>query len=115
MSENDQDILQILDESDGKWVEKWSIRVRFLAAQEEIGVLQKHLANAIIEEREGIMLGFLGIFALAPLILFGGFPSWAYVSAGFFSILGSVTMTHGSKRVKIINEQLCRIPRIALG
>jgi hypothetical protein len=82
------------------------IQAGFSTEKEEMVRLKKYLANAIIEEREGIMLGFLGVFALIPLILFSGFPPWAYVSAGFFSVLGSATMVHGRKHKKIIMEQL---------
>ena len=86
-----------------------SIRVGVLTQQAKMGILQRQLANAIIVEREGIMLGVLGIFALTPFILFGGFPYWTYVSAGFFSVLGCVAMAHGRTRKTIIKEQLCRM------
>ena len=69
-------------------------------------LLQKDLAYAIIEEREGIMLCFLSIFALVPLILFGGFPYWAYVSAGLFCVLGPVVIFHGYKRKTVLEAQL---------
>ena len=70
----------------------------FLTANEKIVRLQKQLENAIVEERQGIMLGFLGVCALVPFILYGSFPSWAYISAGIFSIIGYATMAHGNKR-----------------
>jgi hypothetical protein len=78
-----------------------------LTANEKIVRLQKQLENAIFEERQGIMLGFLGVCALVPFILFGSFPSWAYISAGIFSVLGYATMAHGNKRKVFIKEQLC--------
>ena len=81
-------------------------RVGFLTTNEKIVRLQKQLENAIVEERQGIMLGFLGVCALVPFILYGSFPSWAYISAGIFSILGYVTMAHGNKRKVIIKERL---------
>jgi hypothetical protein len=88
-----------------------SFRARILAEQVKINILQRQLTYAIIEEREGIMLVVLGIFALTPLILRGGFPSWAYISAGFFTILGSVAMTHGGTRKNIVRAQLFGITR----
>ena len=72
-------------------------------------LLQKDLAYAIIEECEGIMLGFLSIFALVPLILFGGFPYWAYVSAGLFCVLGPAAIFHGCKRKTILEAQLAEL------
>ncbi len=84
-----------------------SLRVRISTEQAKISTLQRTLSYAIIEEREGIMLVVLGILALTPFILFGGFPSWAYVSVGFFTVLGSVAMTHGITRKNVIEAQLC--------
>jgi len=81
-------------------------RAGFLIANEKIVRLQKQLENAIVEERQGIILGFLGVCALVPFILYGSFPSWAYISAGIFSILGYATMVHGNKRKVVIKEQL---------
>ena len=69
-------------------------------------LLQRDLAYAIIEEREGIMLGFLSVFALVPLVLFGGFPYWAYVSAGLFCVLGLVAIFHGYKHKTVLEAQL---------
>ena len=82
------------------------ISMGILNEQTMLGALQKHLENAIIEQREGIMLGFLGVFALTPFILFGGFPSWMYISAAFFTVLGSTAMFHGSSRKTMIKKQL---------
>ena len=87
-------------------------QVRFLTAYGEIVRLQKQLENAIVEERQGIMLGFLGVCALVPFILYGSFPSWAYISAGIFSIIGYATMAHGNKRKVNIKEQLCSMSSI---
>ena len=89
-------------------------RVGFLTANEKIVRLQKQLENAIVEERQGIMLGFLGVCALVPFILYGSFPSWAYISAGIFSIIGCATMAHGNKRKVTIKKQLCSMSRITL-
>jgi hypothetical protein len=89
-------------------------RVGFLTANEKIVRLQKQLENAIVEERQGIMLGFLGVCALVPFILYGSFPSWAYISAGIFSILGCATMAHGNKSKITIKKQLCSMSRITL-
>ena len=86
----------------------------FLTANEKMFRLQKQLENAIVEERQGIILGFLGVCALVPFILYGSFPSWAYVSAGIFSVLGYVTMAHGNKQKGIIKEQLCSMSSITL-
>ena len=80
-----------------------------LTANEKLVRLQKQLDNAKFEELQGIVLGFLGVCALIPFILFGNFPSWAYISAGFFSVLGYVTMAHGNKCKSVIKEQLCSI------
>ena len=88
-----------------------SIRARILTEQAKISTVQRRLTYAIIEEREGFMLVVLGILALTPFILFGGFPSWAYVSAGFFTILGAVSMTHGRIRKNITKAQLCGMTR----
>ena len=77
-----------------------------LTTNEKIVRLQKQLESAIVEERQGIILGFLGVCALVPFILYGSFPSWTYISAGIFSILGYVTMAHGNKRKVIIKERL---------
>ena len=85
-----------------------------LTTNEKIVRLQKQLENAIVEERQGIMLGFLGVCALVPFILYGSFPSWAYVSAGIFSILGYATMAHGNKRKVIIKERLYSMSGITL-
>ena len=89
-------------------------RVGFLTVNEKIVRLQKQLENAIVEERQGIMLGFLGVFALVPFILYGSFPSWAYISAGIFSIIGCATMAHGNKSKITIKKQLCSMSRITL-
>jgi len=89
-------------------------RARFLTANEKIVRLQKQLENAIVEERQGIILGFLGVCALVPFILYGSFPSWAYVSAAIFSIIGYATMAHGNKRKVIIKEQLYSMNSITL-
>jgi hypothetical protein len=89
-------------------------RAGFLIANEKIVRLQKQLENAIVEERQGIILGFLGVCALVPFILYGSFPSWAYLSAGFFSILGYATMAHGNKQKTIIKEQICSMNSITL-
>jgi hypothetical protein len=89
-------------------------RAGFLTANEKIVRLQKQLENAIVEERQGIILGFLGVCALVPFILYGSFPSWAYLSAGFFSILGYATMAHGNKQKTIIKEQICSMNSITL-
>jgi hypothetical protein len=89
-------------------------RVGFLTANEKIVRLQKQLENAIVEERQGIMLGFLGVCALVPFILYGSFPSWAYISAGIFSIIGCATMAHGNKSKMTIKKQLCNMSRITL-
>jgi hypothetical protein len=89
-------------------------RVGFVTVNEKMVRLQKQLENAIVEERQGIILGFLGVCALVPFILYGSFPLWAYVSAGIFSILGYVTMAHGNKQKTIIKEQLCSMNSIAL-
>jgi len=89
-------------------------RVGFLTVNEKMVRLQKQLENAIVEERQGIILGFLGICALVPFILYGSFPSWAYISAGIFSIIGYATMAHGNKRKVIIKEQLCSMSNITL-
>jgi hypothetical protein len=86
----------------------------FLTANEKIVRLQKQLENAIVEERQGIILGFLGVCALMPFILYGSFPSWAYVSAGIFAILGYATMAHGNKRKVMIKEQLCSMNSITM-
>ena len=77
-----------------------------LTTNEKIVRLQKQLESAIVEERQGIILGFLGVCALVPFILYGSFPSWTYISAGIFSILGYGTMAHGNKRKVIIKERL---------
>jgi hypothetical protein len=89
-------------------------RAGFLTANEKIVRLQKQLENAIVEERQGIILGFLGVCALVPFILYGSFPSWAYLSAGIFSILGYATMAHGNKQKTIIKEQICSMNSITL-
>jgi hypothetical protein len=89
-------------------------RAGFLTANEKIVRLQKQLENAIVEERQGIMLGFLGVCALVPFILYGGFPSWTYVSAGIFSIIGYSTMAHGNKRKEIIKKQLYIMSNITI-
>jgi len=89
-------------------------RAGFLAVNEKMVRLQKQLENAVVEERQGIILGFLGVCALVPFILYGSFPLWAYISAGFFSVLGYVTMAHGNKQKAIIKEQLCSMNSIAL-
>jgi hypothetical protein len=89
-------------------------RAGFLTANEKIVRLQKQLENAIVEERQGIMLGFLGVCALVPFILYGNFPSWAYVAAGIFSILGYATMAHGNKRKVIIKGQLFSMSNLTL-
>jgi hypothetical protein len=89
-------------------------RAGFLTANEKIVRLQKQLENAIVEERQGIMLGFLGVCALVPFILYGSFPSWAYISAGIFSIIGCATMAHGNKSKMIIKKQLCSMSKITL-
>ena len=91
-----------------------SNRMGFLTANEKIVRLQKQLENAIVEERQGIMLGFLGVCALVPFILYGSFPSWAYISAGIFSIIGCATMAHGNKSKMTIKKQLCSMSRITL-
>ena len=85
-----------------------------LTANEKIVRLQKQLENSIIEELQGIMLGFLGVCALVPIILYGSFPSWAYFSAGIFSVIGYITMAHGNKRKMIIKKQLYSISSITL-
>ena len=89
-------------------------RVGFLTVNQKMVRLQKQLENAIVEERQGIMLGFLGVCALVPFILYGSFPAWAYISAGIFSIIGYATMAHGNKRKVIIKEQLCTMKNITL-
>ena len=89
-------------------------RVGLLTANEKIVRLQKQLENAIVEERQGIMLGFLGVCALIPFILYGSFPSWAYISAVIFSIIGCATMAHGNKSKSTIKKQLCSMSRITL-
>jgi hypothetical protein len=89
-------------------------RVGFLTTSEKIVRLQKQLENAVVEEREGIMLGFLGVCALVPFILYGSFPSWAYISAGIFSTIGISTMAHGNKCKVIIKEQLYSMSSITL-
>jgi len=89
-------------------------RAGFLAVNEKMVRLQKQLENAVVEERQGIILGFLGVCALVPFILYGSFPSWAYVSAGIFSVLGYVTMAHGNKQKAIIKEQLCSMNSVVL-
>ncbi len=89
-------------------------RAGFLTVNEKMVRLQKQLENAIVEERQGIILGFLGVCALVPFILYGSFPLWAYVSAGIFSILGYITMAHGNKQKIIIKEQLCSISSMTL-
>ena len=89
-------------------------RAGFLTANEKIVRLQKQLENAIVEERQGIILGFLGVCALVPFILYGSFPSWAYLSAGIFSILGYATMAHGNKQKTILKEQICSMNSITL-
>jgi hypothetical protein len=89
-------------------------RVGFVTVNEKMVRLQKQLENAIVEERQGIILGFLGVCALVPFILYGSFPLWAYVSAGIFSILGYVTMAHGNKQKIIIKEQLCSMNSMTL-
>ena len=89
-------------------------RVGFLTVNEKMVRLQKQLENAIVEERQGIILGFLGICALVPFILYASFPAWAYISAGIFSIIGYATMAHGNKRKVIIKEQLCSMSNITL-
>jgi hypothetical protein len=89
-------------------------RVGFVTVNEKMVRLQKQLENAIVEERQGIILGFLGVCALVPFILYGSFPLWTYVSAGIFSILGYVTMAHGNRQKTIIKEQLCSMNSIAL-
>ena len=101
-------ILSVLGSSaeDGK-----SIGAGLLTRQAKLSSLQRQFSYAIIEQREGIMLGFLGVFALTPFILFGGFPSWMYVSAGFFAVLGSVTMAHGTTRKNMIKAQLLGMTR----
>ena len=81
----------------------------FLAITEKKVRLQKQLENAIVEELQGIMLGFLGVFALVPFILYGGFPYWAYFAAGILCFIGCVTMAHGNKSKMIIKRQLCGI------
>ncbi len=86
----------------------------FLTANQKIVRLQKQLENATVEELQGIMLGFLGVCALVPFILYGNFPSWAYISAGIFSILGYATMAHGNKRKVIIKRQLYSMSSITL-
>jgi hypothetical protein len=83
-----------------------SQRNRVLSANEKMVHLQKHLEDAVIEERQGIILGFLGVCAFVPLILFGGFPSWAYVSACIFIVLGYAAMFHGNHRKLNIKGQL---------
>ena len=88
-------------------------RVGFVTVNEKMVRLQKQLENAIVEERQGIILGFLGVCALVPFILYGSFPLWAYVSAGIFSVLGYVTMAHGNKQKTIIKEQLCSMNSMA--
>lgn len=98
-------ILQYLGPSPESCKSVWGI----LTEQAKIGILEGQLAYAIIEEREGIMLGALGVFALTPFILFGGFPLWMYISAGFFTVLGGVAMAHGISRKNVIKLQLRRI------
>jgi len=89
-------------------------RVGFLTSNEKIVRLKRQLENAIVEERQGIMLGFLGVCALVPFILYGSFPSWAYISAGIFSIIGYATMAHGNKRKVIIKQQLYSMSSITV-
>jgi hypothetical protein len=85
-----------------------------LTANEKIVRLQKQLENSIIEELQGIVLGFLGVCALVPIILYGSFPSWFYFSAGIFSVIGYITMAHGNKRKVVIKKQLYSISSITL-
>ena len=58
--------------------------------------------------------GFLGVCALVPFILYGGFPYWAYFSAGILSIVGYITMAHGNKTKRIIKKELYSISSITL-
>jgi hypothetical protein len=81
-------------------------QVGFLATNQKIVRFQKQLENAVVEELQGIVLGFLGVCALVPFILFGSFPSWAYFAAGILSIIGYITMAHGYKNKMIIKNQL---------
>jgi hypothetical protein len=81
----------------------------FLTTNEKVVRLQKQLENAIVEELQGLVLGFLGVCALVPFILYGSFPYWAYFAAGIFSIIGYITMAHGNKSKMIIKKQLCSI------
>jgi hypothetical protein len=80
--------------------------VGFLAANEKKVRLQKQLDNAVVEELQGLVLGFLGVCALVPFILYGSFPYWAYFAAGIFSIIGYIVMAHGNKNKMIIKNQL---------
>ena len=86
----------------------------FLAPNKKIVRLQKQLENSVVEELQGIMLGFLGVCALVPFILYGGFPYWAYFSAGILSIVGFITMAHGNKCKMIIKKELYSISSITL-
>ena len=86
----------------------------FLAANEKKIRLQKQLENAVVEELQGIVLGFLGVCALVPFILYGSFPYWAYFSAGIFSIIGYAAMAHGNKRKMMIKNQLCSMSNTTL-
>lgn len=81
----------------------------FLATNEKIVRLQKQLETAVVEELQGLVLGFLGVCALVPFILYGSFPSWAYFAAGILSIIGYITMAHGNKNKIIIKKQLYSI------
>jgi hypothetical protein len=86
----------------------------FSATNQKIGRLQKQLENAVVEELQGLVLGFLGVCALVPFILYGSFPYWAYFSAGIFSIIGYITMAHGNKQKMIIKKQLYSITNTTL-
>ena len=78
----------------------------FLATNQKIARLQKQLENAVVEEIQGVMLGFLGVCALVPFILYGNFPYWAYFAAGILSVIGYITLAHGNKNKMIIKKQL---------
>ncbi len=86
----------------------------FLAANEKKLRLQKQLENAIVEEIQGVVLGFLGVCALVPFILYGSFPYWAYFSAGILSIMGYIAMAHGNKRKMFIKNQLSSLSNTTL-
>ena len=86
----------------------------FFAANQKIVRLQKQLETSVVVELQGIVLGFLGVCALVPFILYGGFPYWAYFSAGILSIIGFITMAYGNKHKMIIKNQLYSISNTTL-